>query len=187
MKDIFENKLKGHIIIECYDLDNNIIDRYENKNLIMEKARLTMSQHICNITTAQPINKFVLGTEGHVLGDYLTPKNELNGFISTRTNLFSEELSSYNYPIVFTNPGSGAGNCTVTSEPNSGSTVVLEQTDTDVKYTIEIPVLAANNTGVVVFTEAALYAGTNIFSMKCFPGKIKDNTVALKIVWTIKF
>lgn len=186
MKDLYTNKINGHIIIECLDSNKNVIDRFENKNLIMNTARITLSSILCDIGTAEPISKFVLGTEGHITGDYLTPKTELQGFVSTRTELFSEELSAYNYPIVFTNPGTAVGNCTIISEPDSGSTVKLNYVGTDVQYVIEIPEVSANNTGVVVFTEAALYAGTNIFSMKCFPGKIKDNTVSLKITWTIK-
>lgn len=186
MKDLYTNKVKGHIVIECLDSNKNVIDRFENKNLIMDSARIVMSDILCGLGTAEPIEKFVLGTEGHVTGDYLTPKTELEGFVSSRTQLFSEELSSYTYPIEFTNPGVAVGACTIVSEPDSGTTINLDHTGTDVQYIIEIPELAANNTGVVVFTEAALYAGTNIFSMKCFPGKIKDNTVSLKITWTIK-
>ena len=76
-------------------------------------------------------------------------------------------MSSFNYPIEFTNPGVSAGPCAIVSEPGNGSLVSLLHTGTDVQYTIEIPELTANNMGVVVYTEAALYAGENIFSMKC--------------------
>ena len=185
MKDIYKNVTKGHLIVECLDSNKNIIDRYENKNLIMNTSRVAMAEIICGLGTSDPISKFVLGTEGHVTGDYLTPKTEANGFVSSRTELFSEELISFNYPIEFTNPGVSAGPCAIVSEPGNGSLVSLLHTGTDVQYTIEIPELTANNTGVVVYTEAALYAGENIFSMKCFPGKIKDQTVSLKIVWKI--
>ena len=112
----------------------------------------------------------------------------LNKFLISE--LFSEEISSYNYPIVFTNPGTSNGVCAVVSEPDSGTastTINLKYLNNNIKYTIEIPELAANNTGIVVFTEAALYAGDNIFSMKCFPGKIKDSTVSLRVIWTIIF
>lgn len=185
MKDIYKNVVKGHIIVECFDSNKNLIDRFESKNLIMDSARIAMSDILCDMGTAHPISKFVLGTEGHVTGDILTPKNEAEGFISSRTQLFSEELSSYTYPIVFTNPGVNVGACSIVSEPDSGSSVSLDYTGTDIQYTIEVPELAANSTGVAVFTEAALYAGDKIFSMRCFPGKIKDTTVSLKIVWKI--
>ena len=190
MKDLYKKPLSGHIIIECLDKSGAVIDRFEKHNLIMDTARTSIADLACALSTSEPLNKFVLGTEGHITGNILTPKTELEGFISSRTELFSEEISSYNYPIVFTNPGTSNGVCSVVSEPDSGTastTINLEYLNNDIKYTIEIPELAANNTGIVVFTEAALYAGNNIFSMKCFPGKIKDSTVSLRVIWTIIF
>jgi hypothetical protein len=186
MKDIYNKKPIGHIVLECIGKDG-LVDRYEQDNLIMDAARIAVAPAIAGVSNTAPMNKFVIGTEGHVTGDYLTPKTELEGFISSRTELFSEELSSFIYPIEFQVPGTSSGACTVISEPDTGSTVNLNYMGTDVTFTIEIPELSANNSGVVVFTEAALYAGDNIFSMKCFPGKIKDNTVSLKVIWTIKF
>ena len=186
MKDIVKKPV-GHIIVECLDKYRNIIDRYEEKNLIMDTARIAVSSAIAGVTSSVPMNKFVIGTEGHITGDYLTPKTDVDGFISSRTELFSEELSSYVYPVVFQVPGTSSGDCTVISEPDTGTLVNLDCVGTDVTFTIEIPELAANNNGVTVYTEAALYAGDNIFSMKCFPGKVKDNSVSVKIIWTIKF
>ena len=189
MEDKYTNYVSGHIIVECLDAQSNVLDRYEEHNLIMDKARTAISELACGLTgtAGKPINKFVLGTEGHKSGDYLTPKTSTEGFISSRTMLFSEDSASYEYPIVFTNPGTATGSCTIVSEPNSGSTIDLVHANNNVEYTIEIPATAANSTGIVVYTEAALYAGTNIFSMKCFPAKIKDNTVALRIIWKILF
>ena len=190
MKDIFKNPISGHIIIECLDNNKNIIDRFEKHNLIMDTARTVVANLTCALGTAEPLNKFVLGTEGHTTGDILIPKTDLDGFVSSRTELFSEEIGSYTYPIEFSNPGTSTGACTIISEPDSGvatSTINLEYLNNDIKYTIEIPELAANDSGIVVFTEAALYAGSNIFSMKCFPGKIKDTTVSLRVIWVIKF
>lgn len=187
MKDTYKKPLNGHIIIECLDKSGTVIDRFEKHNLIMDTARTAIANLACSLGTSEPLNKFVLGTEGHITGDYLTPKGEAEGFISSRTELFSEEISSYTYPIEFSNPGTASGACTIISEPDTGSTVELEYLNNNIKYTIEIPELSANNTGIVVFTEAALYAGDNIFSMKCFPGKIKDTTVSLRVIWTILF
>lgn len=184
MKDKL-NQVKGHFVLECLDKDKNVVDKFENHNLIMNNSRLAMSSLLCSMSTAEPINKFILGTKGHIDGDYLTPKTEAEGFVNTRTQLFAEETSDYVYPITFTNPGTASGSCVVDSEPDSGSTVTLDYTSSTVTYTVEIPELSANNTGIVVYTEAALYAGGNIFSMKCFPGKIKDETVSLRIIWSI--
>lgn len=187
MLDLYKKPLSGHIIVECLDKLGNVVDKFENHNLIMETARISVSSNACDIALSEPLNKFVLGTNGHISGDYLTPKTEVEGFISSRTELFSEELNNFTYPITFTNPGVPVGACTITSELDTGTTIALTYANNDVKYTIEIPEGAANGTGVAVYTEAALYAGSSIFSMKCFPGKIKDNTVSLRVIWTIKF
>ena len=185
MKDTYNKPISGHIIIECLDKSGAVIDRFEKNNLIMDNARNAMTKLAAKITGSAPINKFVIGTSGHITGNYLTPKTEVQGFVSSRTRLFSEEVPSYTYPIVFTNPGSVSGNCAIVSEPDSGTVISLLTTTNSIQYTIEIDSAAANNTGIVVFTEAALYAGSDIFSMKCFPGKIKDNTVSLRIIWKI--
>ena len=187
MKDIYKTPLSGHIIVECLDKTGKVLDRFENHNLIMDKARTAMSSLACALTTAEPINKFVLGTEGHITGDFLTPKGEAQGFLSSRTQLFSEESADFTYPIEFTNPGTASGSCVVDSEPDSGTTITMSYVGNDVEYTINIPETAANGAGISVFTEAALYAGGNIFSMKCFPAKIKENTVSLKVIWKILF
>lgn len=187
MKDLYIKPVQGHIVVECLNQNKEVIDRFENHNLIMDSARIAIPKLACGLSTSSEMNKIVLGTEGHVSGDLLTPKGEAQGFISSRTQLFSEESQTYAYPIVFTNPGTASGSCSIVSEPNSGSTINLEYITNSIQYTIEIPNDAANGTGVTSFTEAALYAGTNIFSMKCFPAKIKDNTVSLRIVWKIIF
>lgn len=186
MNDKFK-QIKGHIKIECLDTNKNVIDSFELHNLIMDKARLSASALACGITGAKPVNKFVLGTQGHKSGDYLTAKTESDGFVSSRTQLFSEETLDYTYPIAFTNPGTSTGSCVVTSEPDSGSTVDLTLVNSTVTYTIVIPELSANNLGTVAFTEAALYCGSDIFSMKCFPAKIKDNTTSIRVIWSIIF
>lgn len=187
MVDSYKRPLSGHIVVECLDKNGEVVDKFENHNLIMESARKAMSSIACGLGTSEPINKFVLGTKGHIAGDYLVAKGELDGFVSSRTELFSEEYSEFFYPIEFQNPGTPNGLCTILSELDTGSNITLEYLNNDVKYIIEIPEAAANGTGITVYTEAALYAGNSIFSMKCFPGKIKDNTVALRVIWTIKF
>lgn len=184
-----KHTLKGHLIVECLDKDKNVIDRFENHNLIMDAARVAMAQMTAGLNNSSEIDKFVLGTKGHVGTDYLTVKTEAEGFVGSRTELFSEELNSYFYEISFDVPGSANGVCTVLSETDNTtpSLVSISYADKTIEYTFEIYEENGNGTGVNVFTEAALYAGSNIFSMKCFPGKIKDNTVSLKIVWKIMF
>lgn len=179
-------KIQGFIKVECLDSCGIVIDKYEEQNLIMDGARSLLSKNIAGLSAAQPMNKFVLGTNGHVDGDYNTAKTAENGFVSSRTNLFSEELLHFTYPIIFTNPAGASGNCTITSQPNPGNTISRVHSGSTVTYTINIPTTAANNAGTVVYSEAALYAGSYLFSMKCFPGKIKDSTVSIRVTWSIK-
>lgn len=181
---------KGHLTIQAIDKSGNIIDQWADNNMIMENARINMAELISGMSTGNYINKIVLGTEGNKTGDYLTPKDETDGFVKERTQLFSEESGGYHYAINFSSTGSN-GNFTLLSEDDSStgesSVINVVQTNSDVTYTIDLPGLNGNNTGTVVYTEAALYAGTQIFSMKCFKGKIKDESVQLRVVWKLMF
>ena len=59
-----------------------------------------------------------------------------------------------------------------------------------VKYTITIPEIAANgptSESIIAYTEASLMCGTDIFSMKTFPGKIKEPVVKYIISWSLLF
>jgi len=181
-------QLKGLITIETIDSFGNIIDTYTDPNLIMDVARLNMAELVGGVTTGISINKFVIGTEGDIAG---VVKTSVEGFVASKTELFSEDTVTYPdgyfYPIEFTPHGNTSGSCVVTYEIDSGSTVDLTQTDKDVTYIIELPTTAANSTGSVNYTEAALYADTKIFSMKVFTGKSKDTAVSLRITWKISF
>lgn len=62
-------------------------------------------------------------------------------------------------------------------------------------FEITVPDFAGNldsgsgggGSGVVAYTEAALYAGNDIFSMKTFPARVKEETVKFVITWSIIF
>lgn len=113
----------------------------------------------------------------------------------TDTNIWFDfgVTAPYNYEIGFTIPGVVAGPvdpATITeTDSGAGSTVEVEQSDSSVTFTFNIAQPAANDTngGVSVLTEAALYANNDIFAMKTFKAKVKDDTVVLKIIWTITF
>jgi hypothetical protein len=202
----------GLFSVKAIDANGNVVDEYTEKNLIMDSARQNMAQLIGNVTTAgsaqgTPIDKFVIGTLGHVGTDILDYKKVgENGFDSSRTALFSEEdASARNYHLPF--DVSGDINVTVasTGEMYEGST--LDYTDAadsstvqrvvggtygrTVTYTITIPASCANSNDlaepVIAYTEAALYAGEEIFSMKCFPARVKEDTVKFEISWSIIF
>jgi len=189
---------KGYLKVEQLDKDRNIISSWEDSNLIMDTARVDMAGLISGFSGSSPINKFVIGNNGHNPGlgklseDILSPKTAAQGFVSTRTQLFSEDNTlapglNYNYPITFTPPADA--NSTVTSDDNLStvSTSIGGSSGSVTQYIFEFPETAANNTGTVTYTECAMYAGTEIFSMRTFPAKVKDNTVILRITWSITF
>jgi len=186
------NGVHGYFKIEAIK-DGKVIDTFEQKNLIMDEARKTFAKYLANINATPVIDRFVLGTEGHIGaedadgGDLLAPKTEANGFTADRDMLFSESTGANgtNYEdIRFT--VTGVSGDTVTADDEK-STVKTTVTGTDVTYEIMIHNDACNGTGTIIFTECAFYTGTEIFSMRTFKGKIKDDTVSLRITWRIMF
>lgn len=180
-------KIKGHFTIQSLDKDGNVLDEYKEDNLIMDTARTIMAERLSNIVAKTTIDKIVIGTEGHKTGDILTPKDSSDGFVSSRTQLFSEESADYNYSIGFTVPGTTSGAGTSIIEADSGSSMTILQAGNEVTYAVDFATTAANDGGTATFTEAALYAGTDIFSMKTFKAKVKDASVTLRIIWKIIF
>lgn len=199
----------GHFNVKSFDKNGNIIDEYNDKNLIMDGGRTNMAQLIGGVTTGtlaakgKPIDRFVLGTKGHhgtnVL-DYIQPGDSEAGqlFASTRTNLISEAVNAKNYRINFTTTG-GTDVTTTSAVGYHYTGTILNSTDVTfntvrrqvvnraVTYTITVPVENANDVSPVAYTEAALYAGGEIFAMKTFPARVKENTVYFIINWSIIF
>lgn len=196
----------GEFSIQQLDKNGNLIDEYKEKNLIMDLARNNMAQLVGGVSigsTGDPINSIVIGTLGHSGGDILSPiPVGSSGFDSTRTALFSEEdPAAINYKIDFDASGgldvtvnpTGVRRLGTVDQVTSGettNTVRRVVSDTTVTYTITIPAENANSGGanpVVAYTEAALYAGDDIFSMKTFTGRVKEDTVQFVITWSIIF
>jgi len=193
----------GHFGIKMYKKDGSI-EEYEDKNLIMDKARKNMAELVGGYSQGVAINKFVLGTKGHKADDILDYKKVGNdGFTSVRTALFAETTATAGeyYSIAF-NPASTSANfnTTAVSGHSSATPTVNETTNTinrtvsdrTVTYTITIKDANGNNktngaTTVIAYTEAALYAGNDIFSMKTFPARVKEDTVKFEITWSIIF
>ena len=243
--------LKGHFKIQSIDVNNNILDEWEEHNMIMENARYTMSELFSNLETNTFINKFKLGTLGHVDNSIILPKGKDQGFVKERNRMFSDiesyatntaipilrkndlvyNITNGNYYVYLLNdttnyifsatnfdntstfqnlgteepykfnvdfqlPGTPATssptgvNCTIVSDDDdSGCTVNVLQSGSSVTFKFDISTAAANhqNTTFSVFTEASLWANDRIFAMKTFRAKTKDNTVLLRITWTITF
>ena len=196
----------GHFAIKVFKKDGSI-EEYQDKNLIMDRARQNMAQLVGGVVNGgdkvegQPINKFVLGNEGHV-GDNILDYKKVgsNGFDSTRTSLFSEEGddNSEYYTLTFDpKGGSTKANIKATGVNSNkdgnedGCTLKRTVSAQTCTYVITIPDACANNssgdTSVIAYTEAALYAGDDIFSMKTFPARVKEDTVKFEITWSIVF
>ena len=197
---------QGEFKIKMHKKDGSI-EEYTDKNLIMDKARSNMAELVGGYTQGVPIDKFVLGNKGHNGTDILDYKKVgANGeFVSTRTMLFAEDdayneandKESFSYEISFNvqsdtslkDDQNAVGSIKGSDETHECEVqrVVADRTCT---YTITIPDFAGNQAGegaVVAYTEAALYAGQDIFSMKTFPARVKEDTVKFVITWSIIF
>ena len=186
----------GHFSLKMFKADGSI-ETYEDKNLIMDSARSNMANLIGGWDIGIPISKLVLGTSGHVGTNILDFKQVgENGFETVRTETFSEEIDTFNYQLPF-NVTSSTNTVTVDAEgfvetaPLVTSTCTVQRTISDrvITYIFTIPDTAANQDGgaAVAYTEAALYAGSNIFSLKTFPARVKEDTVRFEITWSIIF
>ena len=201
----------GIFNIKTFDKDDNVIDDFTDNNLIVYTARAVMAGHIgsyISSTKITPINKFYLGTRGHrgdnILDTVLVgeEQTDMGLFDPERSSMFSQESGEFNYCIEF-NP---AGGKVITREGLAGTLyrgLVKDSTDdttntisreitgareNEIKYTITIETPNANVPGKAVpYTEAALYAGDNLFAMKTFPARVKENTVKFVITWSIIF
>ena len=195
-------------VLEEYHEKNLIMDTARS-NMAQLIAGVTVGG---SGTAGSAIDSIVLGTRGHIGTAILDPQqvgeadpskpanNRL--FDSTREKLFSETISGQTYYKIPFNPDGGldktssaTGRRYVQSGPTGlaepGNTVRRVVADRVITYTITIPVENANSgdsaNPAVAYTEAALYAGSEIFSMKTFPARVKENTVKFEITWSIIF
>lgn len=93
MQDKASTGFEGYFKIECLK-NGEVIDSYEDKNTIMYSARRSMAEIFANHDNnkIQFANRFVLGTEGAYITEYI-PKTEALGFTKDKTtqNLYSED------------------------------------------------------------------------------------------------
>jgi len=188
-----KTEIKGHFNIKTYKTDGSV-DEYSDDNLIMNDARRNMAKLIGG-WVGKPINKIVLGTAGHDNNNILTPiLPETGEFTSNRDMLISEELNEFSYFIkwgdlsyVGENDGASASIFSIDSTDSKQNSIKVTINDKVVTFEITIEENSANNTGIVAYTEAALYAGEKIFSMKTFPAKVKEDSVKMVITWSLIF
>nr|DAP72739.1 MAG TPA: hypothetical protein [Caudoviricetes sp.] len=191
-------KIRGHFKIESINSQGEVIDVFEKHNLITNVARNTFAKLLAGISNVSTINRFVIGTKGHVDTDVLHPKDSTTGFDATRTNLFcgtqdSEKNVTWN-ELKFV----PSGNINVTAASNvtdgasNNSTVNIQVTGLDiaeptVTYTFNIAQDAFNGTDGIIYTECGLFADDTLIAMRTFKGKVKENTVSFRITWNIIF
>jgi len=136
---------------------------------------------------------------GAVTNPPAIPPNQTVTLTNLNNTALWKNLSTtvpYTYDVNFVVPGTNNAGVPgdlatniVETDLNAGSTVHVLTSANSVIFTFDIVTRAANNqnANMSIFTEASLYSGAEIFSLKTFPAKIKDNTVALQITWTITF
>jgi hypothetical protein len=209
--------VRGEFLIKTYKADGSV-EEYAEKNLIMDKARSNMAELVSGWGLGAPMTRFLIGTKGHNpdTNNVLEPiQVGANNFVTTRTNIFSQEQGTFYYTLIwdplnpvdsnFNTPVSWTETGVLTAyakgnkynqtgiedgAENVACPLRVEVLDRTIKYTFTIPEIAANGDdgqSVVAFTEAALMSGDDIFSMKTFPARVKENTVKFEIVWSIIF
>lgn len=193
-KEEYSN-LTGKFKIELLNKDNEIIDSFEDNNLIVNTARNNLALITAGISTGSPISKFKIGTAGHT-DNIQTPKTIVDGLSASLTSLFSEldPINEKTYEIAFTPTASSAtSNRSIISQTDDevGSAVSVVQLGRTVTYTITIDFDNANFDSTpetpIYYTEAGFYCESLLFNIKAFPGKPKDSSSKMTITWTLEF
>jgi hypothetical protein len=91
---------KGHFKIQAIDESNNVIDEWEDNNMIMESARYSMAEMFANLNSSTFINQFKIGSLGHVGDNIILPKGTNEGFVKERTRMFSETEPVGNLDVI---------------------------------------------------------------------------------------
>jgi len=99
MRDLLP--FKGHFKIQSIDKNDNVVDVYEDDNMIMLDARTTMAEIFANLNTPKPfIDSFRLSTMGHLNAhdaateSIITPKTPAEGYVMERGRLFGESVTA---------------------------------------------------------------------------------------------
>lgn len=208
---------KGHFSIEAIDKNGNIIDCYEDNNLIVNSARWVMAKLLANRPEAIGLTGFKMGTRGHNTNtdNILEPKSiGQDGYDESRTKLFSQDsVDAFYYSITWDpqnlknelgQPATWTGDKisfiavgqkrdqkgTEADAENATIPVTILLGENSVKYTFEIAeswMNGSDSSSVVAMTEAGLFSKNEMFSIKCFPAKVKDNQTLFRIHWRIIF
>lgn len=172
IKDTVNKPTEGYFKLECLDINGNVIDSFEQKNMIMFNSKPSVANStIGTYPYIDYINKIVLGDRGHEVssGNLLIGRD----FGYQRDRLFAEEEQGNTYVVVF-NPLVRSGDGSISDikyeafhEGTSSKTQVLNNKAkvnakiinvSTIEYTIEIDASNGNGpNGIQPWTEAALY------------------------------
>lgn len=199
-------------VIDSYE-DNNLI--VNKARFTMAKLLANHPDTVTRPTSG--ITGFKMGTRGHnVLTDNILEPKPVgqDGYDESREKLFSQEATDAffysiswdpknlvneagapaiwaNDTISFIAKGQKKAQTGTEADAENASIPVTILLGTDsVKYTFEISeawMNGNNSASVVAFTEAGLFTGNDLFSIKCFPAKVKDNQTLFRIHWKIIF
>lgn len=191
--------IRGHFKLETFDKNGDIIDTFEDHNLVVLGARMHFMKLIGGAYDSNKIiNRFVMGTQGEVeLG---VPKSEEDGLKPTLTDLFCGTTDSNNRGKTFEeitfNPStdssiSSATNISDGSNDKSTVNVIIDETSTEpsITYVFNITSDAFNGSGNkhMMFNEAGMFAGDTLIAIRTFKSKAKDDSVSMKVTWSLVF
>lgn len=204
MKDTVEMNIKGEFTIKSYK-DGVLQDSFSDRNLVVTGSRSAVAAAISGIKNPQPINRLTLGTQGHIEADSkFSPKlvnatytefGQSLSYTEDRDKLFSEELGRTTldlkfYPVTSSDESQKLSAIAFynTTEVTTTNTFVEVFTDCNsVTYKFSIEEGLGHGGDFTAYTEAGLYAGAVLFSMKTFAAKVKDESTQLEITWKIYF
>lgn len=165
------------------------------------KARTTLFSCVTMEVTSGDIvdikmNSYIeyTGSDDSYTGLYLYTGNSTINFTFSDVEVSGDDFELTDelpdtFTTTFTVPG------TSTDEDNgddasatNGATMTVLYSGTAVTFKFELGTEYGNgDDGTRSYTEAGIFAGDDIFCMKTFPAKIKDETVIFRIYWTITF
>lgn len=91
------------------------------------------------------------------------------------------------YEINFELPGTSNSPSGDAASTDTGDQITVLLSGTTITFTFELGSNNGNGDGTMVYTEAGIYAGDELFCMKTFPAKVKDETVIMRVIWSIIF
>lgn len=206
-------KVRGILKIRSFDENNNLIEEFEDNNLIMNEAREAMQYMQGNVSVSgvfNPINGIKVGNFGTLsindsAGNPRQPGLGTDDYSPSRNKLFQEESMSqqaFCFHQFFSNVSGDQGQMLQSDshkmfqgsqELQSYNTQNCRMTrsvqDRVITFDIDISGGQANNPNGddINYSEVALMQGDKIFSMKTFQPKAKNSQTKLIITWSIIF